>query len=458
MTEKPRNVVFIVADSLRHDSVMADGRKHFGMPYTDTHGTRFTQARSAGSWTLPATSSMFSGMLPHEHGATTQTRMIGESIDTLAERMKGKGYRTVQITANPVTTHIFGLDRGFDRVERVWKRAGRRHRAVDTVLALAAKARVRRKLFTDTEDFVMGQMSEDVEAARAWMQSNAQLQFDQTKEIIEEYNRQGHPVFIFVNLMETHFPYHIDETFQTSSEVFIEKMRELYSLFHYVNQTRLIKDEEYIAPDMLEVLRKRQQQAWSRLAPQLDTFVRDMHEDTGNFVIFCSDHGDNFGEQGWQYHFSNVTDAGNRVPMWILKPEQDDGQVIHDRVSMRDLYGTILVNTGTDHTKDLIDLTTEPERSEPMLESYWYNRDGKTLDKYRFNQFAFVNDDVKYVRRNDEWLESRIANGTPESTFRPLPGDANPIEDTEIEPERRESLREQFEHYDAFSRNVLYLS
>jgi arylsulfatase A-like enzyme len=454
MSDKPENIVFVVADSLRYDSVMADTREHHGIPYIEQHGTGFRQARSAGSWTLPATSSMFTGLLPHEHGATTQTRMIGESLPTLAEKMRDAGYRTVQVTANPVTTHIFGLDRGFDRVERIWKTANRRHRALDTILALATKARVRRKLFTDTEDFVMGQMSDDVEAARVWMQSNADEQFDQSANIVEEYNRQGHPVFIFVNLMETHFPYHIDETFKTSQEHFVEKLRELYSLFHYANQTRLVSEKEYVAPDMLEVLRRRQQEAWRRFAPKADTFVRRMHEDQDNLVIFCSDHGDNHGEQGWQYHFSNVTDAGNRVPLWVLEPGQDEPASIEDRVSMRDLYGTILQRSGVSDDEG-IDLLDEPERSEPMLESYWYNRDGKTLNKYRFNQFAFIDDDVKYIRRNDKWLSSRIANSHPETTFQTLPEDVDPIEEIDVSAERRASLRHQYDHYETFSRNVL---
>lgn len=458
MSNRPENVLFIVADSLRYDSVAADDRDHFGMPYIGEHSTHFSQARSSGSWTLPATASMFTGLLPHEHGATSQTRMIGKSLPTLAEQMREAGYTTIQVTANPVTTHIFGLDRGFDRVVRVWKQAMQRHTPFDTLLAIMAKARLRRKLFTETEDFVMGRMSDDIEAARAWMQSNAELQFDQTREFIEECNGRGEPVFIFVNLMETHFPYHIDDTFRTSREEWVEKLRELYSLFHYVNQTRLIEEEEYVAPDMLDVLRNRQQRAWSRLAPKVDEFAREMHEDRDNLVLFLSDHGDNFGEQGWQYHFSNVTDAGNRVPIWLLEPRQDESREIDEPVSLRDVYGTLLAKTGLGEPGESVDLTEHPERSESMLESYWYNRDGKTLEKYRFNQFAFLDGTDKYIRRNDEWLTSEIANGAPESDYRPLPPRVDPIEEVEMAEERRSYIRERFEKYDAFSRNVLEVS
>jgi arylsulfatase A-like enzyme len=465
--EQPENIIFVVADSLRYDSMWSEDPDEAGLPYTTRHSTGFHQVRSSGSWTLPATSSFFTGKMPHEHGATTQTRMIAESMPTMAERMEDLGYATVQVTANPVTTDIFGLDRGFDRMERVWKHAGRRHGSIDTLLALLAKARVRRKIFTQTEDFVMGKMTDDVEAASAWMQSNAEFQFDLTRQIVDEYNRRGKPVFVFVNLMETHFPYHIDDTFKVSRDELIEQARELWSLFHYVNQTRLISEKEYVAPDMLQQLRIRQQKAWNRLAPKIDGFVREMHEDSGNMVVFCSDHGDNHGDQNWQYHFSNVTDAGNRVPLYILEPGQTSGEKVEERVSLRDLYGTLLSAAGAGTEKDSeehvppdydepsVDLLDDPARSESLLESYWYNRDGKTLDKYRFNQFAFIDGNEKFIRRNDEWLTSEIANGKMESQFKPLASDVNPIEEVDIPEERRSLLREHFDAYEVFSKNVL---
>ena len=61
---KPRNVILIVADSLRYDAVYHDGG--LGIPYLENNGTQFTNARSAACWTLPATTSMFTGMMPHE--------------------------------------------------------------------------------------------------------------------------------------------------------------------------------------------------------------------------------------------------------------------------------------------------------------------------------------------------------------------------------------------------------
>jgi arylsulfatase A-like enzyme len=70
MGQLPRNIIYLIADSLRHDSVYGEGGT--GLNYMEEKGIQFTEARSAGCWTLPATAGLFTGMLPHEHGATEQ--------------------------------------------------------------------------------------------------------------------------------------------------------------------------------------------------------------------------------------------------------------------------------------------------------------------------------------------------------------------------------------------------
>jgi arylsulfatase A-like enzyme len=214
-------------------------------------------------------------------------------------------------------------------------------------------------------------------------------------------------------------------------------------------------EKEPISDEMLEHIRRRQQVAWARLAPQIDDFVREMHEGTGNLVMFCSDHGDVFGEHGWQYHFSNVSDGGNQVPLYILEPGQDESHVVEEKVSMRHMHDTVLKKSGVDDG-DLVDMTDLPERSSTILESYWYNRDGKTLDQYRFNQFAFTHDNNKYIKKNDEWMFGRVANGIPESEYEGLGVGVDPIEELDFDDqEEQKFLREQHRGFEDYSNQVL---
>ncbi|HAE30753.1 MAG TPA: hypothetical protein DCF89_06535, partial [Flavobacteriales bacterium] len=98
LVSKPQNIILIVADSLRYDSMHLGTAP--GLSYAESHGTKFTEARSAGCWTLPATASLFTGLMPHEHGATSQTRKLSEHAPTLAERLQLDGFKTYQVTAN----------------------------------------------------------------------------------------------------------------------------------------------------------------------------------------------------------------------------------------------------------------------------------------------------------------------------------------------------------------------
>ena len=444
--ERPRNIILLVADSLRYDSVHRGGDPR--LPYTSGHAVDFTQARSGGCWTLPATGSLFTGLMPHEHGADSQTRGLSPEVPTLAERMKARGFRTHQITANIATTEIFGLDRGFDEVFRVWKEVPAHYRKVHEVMILIGKPRLRKKILTP--DFVQGKLTEDLEASKVWLQTTADDVFDTARKRLTTNERAGKPSFLFLNLMETHFPYHVADTFETTAEGVVGKMREVYSLFHLINQTWLTTGRQPIRDDMMQLIRERQRTAWLLIAAKVDAFVKEMHQQ-GNLVVFCSDHGDNFGEQGWVYHFSNVTDAGNRVPLYWLDGTESP-RTVDTPVSARDVFHALLTRIGD--TDARFDLLREPERSMPVMQSCWYNNQGKTLDKFRFNQICLLEGGTRWLRRRNEWLSSPPANdeGVEAPFVRLAPG-VDPVEEVVL-PERRAEVRKILRDFHDYSERV----
>ena len=444
---RPRNIILIVADSLRYDAVNAGPT---GLRYTGAAARTFTAARSAGCWTLPATASMFTGLLPHEHGATAQTRGLRPDVPTLAERLGAAGYRTAQITANIATTDIFGLHRGFERIERIWTQVTPRHSVADQILVLAGKPRLRKKLFS--KDFIMGRMASDLSMGRVWLQRTSTDVFDASRRVLAENQARGESSFLFLNLMETHFPYHVGPVFELLSRSPWGKLRELYSLFHLANQTWLTTGRQPIAPDMLDRLRARQRRGWELLAPELDAFIEELHRDTGNLVIFCSDHGENFGDQGWLYHFSNVTDAGNRVPLYWLDHDGAPAAQVDTPVSGRDLYTSLLRAAGL---PDGVPVLTEcPELSLPVWASFWYNNQGRTLPRFRHNQLAFIEGDTRYRLREGRWAQAAPQTVGPEPDFEDLPPGADPIEEAVREPSRAAALRQVVRGFEAFGQAI----
>jgi len=444
--DKPKHIILLIADSLRYDTVWQTGRSR--LPFLESQSTVFHQAYSAGCWTLPSTASIFTGLYPHQHGSTTRTRGLDTGIPTLAEALKEQGYLTVQLTANTVTTHIFGLNRGFDRTEKIWQIVNPTKSPLGNFIVLFGKRRVRKKFLQG--DLLTGKMTEDIQASQGWIRSLGIDQLNRSFKIIEEAEQNNQKLFLFLNLMETHFPYHIDNKFRLRSHHMTDKYNEIKSLFHLVNQSWLSSGKQYFQEKFLRILRNRQRVAWRRLSRFLDHFAESLHKrypDT--LFIFTSDHGDNFGDEGWNYHFSNVTEAGNRVPLFISGPGIQAEKQDYSPVSISRLYH--FIRWAAEQGIDLNRLS-DPEKA-TILESYWYDKSGNTLDRYRNDQFAFVDEQKRYVMDGENWKALNIATRDSAQVQVDLL-DGNPIEELAMPGQRKKDLQEKYTKFQKFSQSI----
>lgn len=109
-------VVVIVADTLRADYCTPERMP--AVAALAAESTVYTDCWSTARWTLPAHGSLFTGLLPHKHGAVSRDTRLREDVPTLAEHYRAAGYRTEAVVANWafVSAH-YGLDRGFDSFE-----------------------------------------------------------------------------------------------------------------------------------------------------------------------------------------------------------------------------------------------------------------------------------------------------------------------------------------------------
>ena len=449
--QRPRNIIVLVADSLRYDSVYQTG---IGLPYAEANAVQFAEARSGGCWTLPGTASLFTGLLPHEHGATEQTRGIHGYVPTLAEQLREAGYKTYQVTANIATTEIFGLHRGFDEVHRIWKHVDPKFNALQKFLVLIGKPRLREKLMS--KDMLMNKMSADIDMTKTWLQTTHEDVFNMARRILDENQSKGQGSFLFLNLMETHFPYHVAPTFKLTQEGVLDKMREVVSMFHFLNQTFLVRGEQNISRRQLEVLKERQQKAWRSISGAVDGFLREMHEGTDNLVVFLSDHGENFGESGWTYHFSNVTDAGNKVPLFYLDHQDRPAGVVNHPVSTKHLYDTLLKAIGRPTGGP--DLLDGAERAHPVMSSYWYNNRGKTHPNFLYNQLAFLSRPNRFMLRNNEWYQAPFETDSDEPLYQKLPRGTDPVEEMVFDAEQRKYYRKVVSEFRDFSSKIKFYS
>lgn len=119
-SEAPRrpNVVLIVVDTLRADRLGAYGMPLDTSPELDAlarKGVLFEQAWAPSSWTRASVGALLTSRHPRTLGIYKER---GDSLDdgfeTLAERFRAHGWRTVGATANPNLNDTFNFDQGFD--------------------------------------------------------------------------------------------------------------------------------------------------------------------------------------------------------------------------------------------------------------------------------------------------------------------------------------------------------
>jgi arylsulfatase A-like enzyme len=118
-SERP-NVLLYVVDTLRADHLGCYGYPHPISPRIDAlaaEGVVFSRAIAQSSWTMPATASMLTGRTPSAHGAVDPFARIHAGAVTIAEVLRGHGYRTAAFVTNVNVRADLGFDRGFARYD-----------------------------------------------------------------------------------------------------------------------------------------------------------------------------------------------------------------------------------------------------------------------------------------------------------------------------------------------------
>jgi arylsulfatase A-like enzyme len=80
----------------------------------------FDDGLSASSWTVPSHASMFTGLLPAEHGAQHEHEYLAPELLTIAEILQQAGYQTFAWTANPHLGDEENFLQGFETKRHPW--------------------------------------------------------------------------------------------------------------------------------------------------------------------------------------------------------------------------------------------------------------------------------------------------------------------------------------------------
>lgn len=317
------NIVLIVMDTVRADHLSCYGYPRLTTPNLSrlaAGGVLFEQAVAPTSWTLPSLASMFTGLLPHQHGATWQHAMASQPR-TLAEILKAHGYETAGFSANASFGLAgWGLDQGFDLYSDAhdWLR--------HNLAATFAGQSIYQALF---REFVSFNEFDALNAEQIDRQVFAWLQ-----------HRSARPYFLFINYMDAHSPYvppaPYDHHFGRIPKPVLRRL--VYSM----------KDGRFGRP-----LSRREQQdvidgydnSLYFLDEQIARLLAVLRVTPGaarTFVLVAGDHGEGFGEHGTYDHGWNLNRDVLHVPLLINGPGVPSARRVGGAVPLQELFPTVL--------------------------------------------------------------------------------------------------------------------
>ena len=96
--------------------------------------------------------------------------------------------------------------------------------------------------------------------------------------------------------------------------------------------------------------------------------------------------------------------------------------------------------------------------SKPIMQSFWYNNRGKTLDQYKYNQICFLLENNRFLLRNDQWYQAPFQTNYDEPEYIALPPDANPIHDLVSHLKTKDDYLKTVENFRKFSSGISFES
>ena len=317
------NIVFITLDTVRADHLSAYGYARPTTPNIDRFartGVLFENAIAPTSWTLTSHASMFTGLLPQQHGADFAVP-LPSSPWTLAEILRSRGYETAGSVANMgYLQKGWGIAQGFHKYNDC--SLSLRHNLAQTLLGNAVVQPVYQTFWR--YDWFDHRDAQHINASVfRWFQHDPQ-----------------HPFFLFINYIDAHDPY---DTSAPYDHRFGKLPKDLARKIHFA--------EENAASSFSFSRQERARliDGYDNCLAYLDdqvgkllNFLRQSPGWQNTIVIITSDHGEEFGENGSFNHGRNLYRGVLHVPLIIAGPGVPQGVRISHLAGTRQLFSTVL--------------------------------------------------------------------------------------------------------------------
>lgn len=316
------NVLVIIVDALRADHLSTYGYSRETSPNVTklaSQGVLFQNAIAATSWTLPSHASILTGRLPHETGADRPDGSVDQSMPTVAEAFRRRGYRTAAFSANWwFFARRLGFGRGFVHFEDF-----------SSIISAAAQTNLGQRI----QNVLLKLQILGNAVGRAPAE-------DINRHILDWLDRGSGPFFVMANFMDVHEPYlppadcfhRFSKLARPSGQVFLGNPR-----------------MDHLSPAEIQNEMDAYDASIQCLDGQIATLIRALQKRelmSNTIVVFTSDHGDGFGEHGLMSHGNSLYRELIHVPLIMVGPGIPAGTVVEHPASLMWLAPTLLSLTG----------------------------------------------------------------------------------------------------------------
>jgi arylsulfatase A-like enzyme len=312
------NILWVVWDTVRADHMSLYGYPKPTTPRLDEWAKRsriFDDALSASNSTVPSHASMFTGLVPTQHGAHSGHRWLDDAHTTAAELLRDAGYQTYLFAANPHISVEENFAQGFEVVEHPWSPRYRK-RATEIVMSKIHPDDVSSELTLLARRF--GQLELNKWGSKA---SGALA-----REGLENWlatSEAGRPWFALLNYMEAHRPFlpSAEHRARIMSASEVERSyridRSWPALWGYFFGVESYSEEE------LQIMAA----TYDATLAELDDLFADLLDSLErggwleNTVVFLvSDHGEHLGEHRMLDHQYSLYQGLVHVPLVVYAP------------------------------------------------------------------------------------------------------------------------------------------
>lgn len=323
-----RNVVFVLADTLRRDRLGIHGGPA-ATPSWDRFASEsivFTAASTQAPWTKPSIATLFTGQLPSRHGVVhhpglargragdraVESDTLAEDAVTLAEALNSGGYTTAAFVSNPWLQRSLGFGQGFEVYD---------------------------------DSFANNETSGEVvtRAGIDWLESRTE---------------DGRPFFLYLHYMDSHAPYrpvgaealerHRPEIEADRRPVTPPVRAAIEKLARSSSGAPLVQEGVPANLALLELVYDQGVEQFDRMFGELLEELRRLDPQREWAIVVTSDHGEALLERGWIEHGHGLFEDEVAVPLAMWLPGVEADAPVSCVVGLVDLRQTLCDYVGLD--------------------------------------------------------------------------------------------------------------